>query len=591
MKLSRTLRVLLRSKGAFWLLIVVLAWVIIGLLQVGYPRRSSKSYLQTFSSNEDKKTRKVTNVASNFNDFPRNVHNVAHDLNHVAGEEKEAAGDPVLVSDLKDDHYDGDGDSNNVANDVINVASDLRLVNDAAKDVVTDLDDPVNHRADMESESIDVIYIEQAKLDQEHNNSTAKRSASEKKLSKKPSGTPGVKDANKHDRHIRGDNRHVIPADDVKHDVKGPHFQAKGKIRGKGYPLRNVKRKDVGTDSDHTGQVARPKSAVTLTAPNAARIKRHRRAILYSCNKITICGGWADRQKGVVSAYVLSVLLDRDFKLDMPRPCDVSVFLEPNKVDWVLRPEDVEQASSRHDVEGIDSHGYDLVNRMLKADDLQLPELDADIVYVTWNMELVRMLRKHRLAQRVPWLDPKVSLAEVYRHVLKALFKPTPHLQAKIDDMHRYRPPDTKLVCAQIRIGGSTDFSDTETFNSLQGVQNLMAFLRQYNDTVRYRILFASDNVQALNIGKQKFPETFMQSAGPITHVDRYKGHDACAGFGRAILDQVMLATCDVLVISESGLGKIAAFLRNTDDDLYLFHDSKVSVFRRDLRFPNRLFW
>ena len=49
-------------------------------------------------------------------------------------------------------------------------------------------------------------------------------------------------------------------------------------------------------------------------------------------SKISVCGGWADRQKGIVSAYVLSVLMDRDFKLDMPRPCDIAVFLAPNQV-------------------------------------------------------------------------------------------------------------------------------------------------------------------------------------------------------------------------------------------------------------------
>ena len=92
-------------------------------------------------------------------------------------------------------------------------------------------------------------------------------------------------------------------------------------------------------------------------------------------------------------------------------------------------------------------------------------------------------------------------------------------------------------------------------------------------------------------MGKEKFPETFLETTGPITHVDKYKGQDACAGFGHAIVDQLLLSTCDVLVISESGLGKIAAFLRNSDDGLYLFHDSKISKFRRDLKFPNRFYW
>ena len=73
----------------------------------------------------------------------------------------------------------------------------------------------------------------------------------------------------------------------------------------------------------------------------------------------------------------------------------------------MLKPEET-LGGSRSDVEGIDSHGYDLVNRMLKLDDLNVPEMDADYVFITWNMELVHMLRKHSLAHRVPWLAPKV---------------------------------------------------------------------------------------------------------------------------------------------------------------------------------------
>ena len=78
-------------------------------------------------------------------------------------------------------------------------------------------------------------------------------------------------------------------------------------------------------------------------------------------------------------------------------------------MDWVLTLEETE-GKVRSDVEGIDSHGYDLVNRMMRLDDLSVPEMDADYVFITWNMELVHMLRKHRLARSVPWLNPKVNL-------------------------------------------------------------------------------------------------------------------------------------------------------------------------------------
>lgn len=90
---------------------------------------------------------------------------------------------------------------------------------------------------------------------------------------------------------------------------------------------------------------------------------------------------------------------------------------------------------------------------------------------------------------------------------------------------------------------------------------------------------------------KNRFRGMVLEMPGPITHIDKSTGKDICAGFVRAILDQIALSTCDVLVISESGLGKIAAFLRNTDDELYLFHNGKVQQFTRQMSFPSRPYW
>ena len=91
-----------------------------------------------------------------------------------------------------------------------------------------------------------------------------------------------------------------------------------------------------------------------------------------------------------------------------------------------------------------------------------------------------------------------MSLAEIYRYVLKKLFYPTTTLRNMMEEVQRSCPPDTKLACAQIRMGQSTDFKDSESFNSLEAVQNLVGFLRQFNNSARYRILFASDNLQVL---------------------------------------------------------------------------------------------
>ena len=61
------------------------------------------------------------------------------------------------------------------------------------------------------------------------------------------------------------------------------------------------------------------------------------RVIGYYCEGI--CGGWADRQKGIVTAFVLAAMLGKQFKIHMPQPCELGFFLSPRgDVNWRLDP-------------------------------------------------------------------------------------------------------------------------------------------------------------------------------------------------------------------------------------------------------------
>lgn len=139
-----------------------------------------------------------------------------------------------------------------------------------------------------------------------------------------------------------------------------------------------------------------------------------------------------------------------------------------------------------------------------------------------------------------------------------------------------------------MRLGGSTD---SEIFNSIDQFQSLVKFLIKFNSSEYDRIFFSSDSSDIHVLGAKYFPGKTLEMKGPITHVDRSTGKAACAGFRRAIIDQLALSACPVLVISESGLGKIAAFIRNTDNNLFLFHDGIVEKFERQYSFPNRVDW
>jgi hypothetical protein len=46
------------------------------------------------------------------------------------------------------------------------------------------------------------------------------------------------------------------------------------------------------------------------------------------------CGGWSDRLKGIMAAYVWSLLTNRTFIINIARPCLLTSLIVPNQVSW-----------------------------------------------------------------------------------------------------------------------------------------------------------------------------------------------------------------------------------------------------------------
>lgn len=61
------------------------------------------------------------------------------------------------------------------------------------------------------------------------------------------------------------------------------------------------------------------------------------RFIMYRCDREldkNLCGGFGDRLKGILSAYLWSLLTNRTFLLKVTKPCNMITLLEPNEVEW-----------------------------------------------------------------------------------------------------------------------------------------------------------------------------------------------------------------------------------------------------------------
>lgn len=304
------------------------------------------------------------------------------------------------------------------------------------------------------------------------------------------------------------------------------------------------------------------------------------KTVLYLCMDYG-CGGLADRQKGIVSAFVLAAMLKRPFKAHVTVPCDLANFLPPNKTDW--RITDNEFWGDHQQVRVIDSEGVKYIQEILKHDDLD-SLFPRKYTSFFWNMELVQYFKEHRLAKQIPWLRD-LSVADIYKFVLARLFSLKPDLQADLQTFRKSAP--SKLICAQVRLGGNVgNFVDSDLFYSLDDFASVSNFLKGLDKDESYRFLVTSDSEEATRRAEKAFPNRSLRLPGPITHVDKTKGGNACDGLRKAILDEYALSMCDVLVISESGIGKMAAFMRGTDENLFLFMGKEIKPFKRNDQFP-----
>ncbi|XP_046585398.1 uncharacterized protein LOC124292348 [Haliotis rubra] len=289
---------------------------------------------------------------------------------------------------------------------------------------------------------------------------------------------------------------------------------------------------------------------------------------IYDCSHGN-CGGLGDRQEGIVGAYIISQILSRRFKVNMLVPCDIGNFLQSNKVDWILQPSEINGLkSSRYN--RIDHEAFKLREKIAKSLDLE-KEFPSDVTYFTVNQEMVNYLKLHPLFKTLRWAYNQTT-TDIYNIVLRRLFRMRPEIQKRFDDFQTSaRDKGRKLVCAHVRVRGNptipTDWHSPTPLN----VSVVWNFLSQYNNSALYRMFVATDSQKVRQDAKRLFPSVIQDLKGDIVHVDRDNhGKDyACAGFGKVILDQQTMSSCDVFFMTDSGLGRIASMMRGTDKDLY----------------------
>lgn len=310
-------------------------------------------------------------------------------------------------------------------------------------------------------------------------------------------------------------------------------------------------------------------SIIHTPIANGSKTERY---FIYYCGERSICGGFADRQKGIVMAYFIAKLTNRKFRIKIVSPnCSYQRYF--NMPDYIYHvrlknPKDreyswIDSATSLEKVRHINFSDY----------------FKEDVVYFRTNLDYWNDLRQNELYKNKLGSNFKITNDKMFAHVIPEIFKLNDKVMLKLlSFMEKAKPtPSSKLICANVRTGRNpSNPKDSVTRATADDIEKVWNFLRRYNNQTLHKIFVSTDSENVRQNASILFKTQIVEMEGSIMHSEKDFGRqDICDGLKKVILDQQIMMRCDVLLISKSGLARIAAYVRAEDTGLFCLFTGK----------------
>ena len=314
--------------------------------------------------------------------------------------------------------------------------------------------------------------------------------------------------------------------------------------------------------------------------------------IRYECRR-PYCGGWADRLRGLMGAYIWAIFTKREFLIDMDYPCSLSLMLEPNVVKWnkPIKCYDYFNNTIINQIEPFTSVILDKVsnkNFYLLLRDIDVFEYykEANLITVRNNLDWIYAFSFNKYLNHsiyeFGYKPNNFRLYYFFRKFYKDLFKLAPKLQETYDKFIKRAKPDsqTKLLCAQIRIGGvRPNVAFDQQFTPRNNSKLYWKFIRDNflikNPKQKYKIFITTDTESVEKESILEFGKDFIVKIdGPFIHIDREEVGNIsdCSKIEKIILDFHAIQLCDSVIISQSGFGRLGISNRiDPTKDLWRF--------------------
>ena len=284
------------------------------------------------------------------------------------------------------------------------------------------------------------------------------------------------------------------------------------------------------------------------------------RYMIYTCRKGHHCSGTGNRQRGIVAAFLVSILTKRIFLMDIDNPIPLDQVLEPHMIRWNKIPENLD----KHSPPPI----YDVRNK--QPNPLQRPG-DFDT-----GQQVIRILATGPGGLETIWnsTEMKELLAQtdkhmppvIYKWLFYTLFKPSQALQELVQRQRASLGLTTfsdPYIGIHVRLGGGGAWRghNEQRYN----VSTLPRFLQlgqqlRESHSGNLPLVIISDDAKAKELLYEMDPKSVrFVSNTTIVHVDRSKnGDNGVDGSLQVWADVLLLAQATCLVESLSSFSSLA---------------------------------
>ncbi|UJR27158.1 hypothetical protein I4U23_008456 [Adineta vaga] len=241
------------------------------------------------------------------------------------------------------------------------------------------------------------------------------------------------------------------------------------------------------------------------------------------------CGGWGDRIRGIVSTYILAILMERRFIIDMQYPCNLSHFLVPNLINWTPQYRTDRQNTSLK----LDPMHHPYAGQLYKnISTIDMNKLWAkyDQVFLTTNGDYVAAALQNpffrSIKSQINIHSSHLTQQAIFPFIFELLFKPTSVVIDTIDPLLRKTSQNLNkpILCMHIRLGQNPTIPKDEKLSFRQFLAQDMTEFIDRNLRQSYPSIFiTTDSHKIQNDIYQHYNNNLVLSiAGPIIHIDRY---------------------------------------------------------------------